>query len=399
MEYAEKGYKFFLALYMFFIVSTISNAGRSIALGGVVLFVGYYWAKGKRTIRFESFAEEKRYWIVYGAFFGLLILAAFFAPTKTAIASTLKYLYWTLPLWVIYISGFFFPVHKLWRDAAALAVIVIGAFSLHQFICMPFGTRLSAPFASPNGLAGILELCLPFGALFVVNEYKLKQKNQKKSKKEFWLNAVATMVALFVLLFTQSRGGIAGTFIGGIVLVAMKFWLKYRNNVSIKRKICIILTGIVLITGVVFSGSILFHRAYDLERFLMIESSYHMWEDHKAFGVGLDNWGNEYKKYVSPMAKEPNLPMPHNNVAFFFSTTGIVGGLGYCVYVLGTLAFLLKKIRENPVNLYYSAAFWAFLAIVIHGMVDSGIMNKYQMQILSANLGVALSSSIVSDKD
>lgn len=396
MEYAEKGYKFFLALYMFFIVSTISNAGRSIALGGVVLFAGYYWAKGKRTIRFESFAEEKRYWIVYGAFFGLLILAAFFAPTKTAIASTLKYLYWTLPLWVIYISGFFFPVHKLWRDAVALAVIVIGAFSVHQFICMPFGTRLSAPFASPNGLAGILELCLPFGALFVVNEYKLKQK---KSKKEFWFNAVATTAALFVLLFTQSRGGIAGTFIGGIVLVAMKFWLKYRNNVSIKRKICIILMGIVLITGVVFSGFILFHRAYDLERFLMIESSYHMWEDHKVFGVGLDNWGNEYKKYVSPIAKEPNLPMPHNNVAFFFSTTGIVGGLGYCVYVLGTLAFLVKKIRENPVNLYYSAAFWAFLAIVIHGMVDSGIMNKYQMQILSANLGVALSSSIVSDKD
>lgn len=396
MEYAEKGYKFFLALYMFFIVSTISNAGRSIALGGVVLFAGYYWAKGKRTIRFESFAEEKRYWIVYGAFFGLLILAAFFAPTKTAIASTLKYLYWTLPLWVIYISGFFFPVHKLWRDAVALAVIVIGAFSVHQFICMPFGTRLSAPFANPNGLAGILELCLPFGALFVVNEYKLKQK---KSKKEFWLNAVATTVALFVLLFTQSRGGIAGTFIGGIVLVAMKFWLKYRNNVSIKRKICIILMGIVLVTGVVFSGFILFHRAYDLERFLMIESSYHMWEDHKVFGVGLDNWGNEYKKYVSPMAKDPNHPMPHNNVAFFFSTTGIVGGLGYCVYVLGTLAFLLKKIRENPVNLYYSAAFWAFLAIVIHGMVDSGIMNKYQMQILSANLGVALSSSIVSDKD
>ena len=265
MEYAEKGYKFFLALYMFFIVSTISNAGRSIALGGVVLFAGYYWAKGKRTIRFESFAEEKRYWIVYGAFFGLLILAAFFAPTKTAIASTLKYLYWTLPLWVIYISGFFFPVHKLWRDAVALAVIVIGAFSLHQFICMPFGTRLSAPFANPNGLAGILELCLPFVALFVVNEYKLKQK---KSKKEFWLNAVATTAALFVLLFTQSRGGIAGTFIGGIVLVAMKFWLKYRNNVSIKRKICIILMGIVLITGVVFSGFILFHRAYDLERFL-----------------------------------------------------------------------------------------------------------------------------------
>lgn len=396
MEYAEKGYKFFLALYMFFIVSTISNAGRSIALGGVVLFAGYYWAKGKRTIRFESFAEEKRYWIVYGAFFGLLILAAFFAPTKTAIASTLKYLYWTLPLWVIYISGFFFPVHKLWRDAVALAVIVIGAFSVHQFICVPFGTRLSAPFASPNGLAGILELCLPFGALFVVNEYKLKQK---KSKKEFWLNAVATTASLFVLLFTQSRGGIAGTFIGGIVLVAMKFWLKYRNNVSIKRKICIILMGIVLITGVVFSGFILFHRDYDLERFLMIESSYHMWEDHKVFGVGLDNWGNEYKKYVSPIAKEPNLPMPHNNVAFFFSTTGIVGGLGYCVYVLGTLAFLVKKIRENPVNLYYSAAFWAFLAIVIHGMVDSGIMNKYQMQILSANLGVALSSSIVSDKD
>lgn len=386
-KYIETFCKLFFFWYVFFITTTISTAGRSIALGGVSLFVIYEMLKERKRIQLNALLVEKNYLIIYGLFFGSLILASFFSETKTATSNTLKFFYWTLPFWVVYFSSFFFSVHKLWSTAMMLSVLTIGAFAINQFITTSLGTRLSAPLLNANSLACLLELCLPFVALYMIRCWN---KEYTCSKMELYMNAAALGISLFVLLFTQSRGGIAGTCIGFVVLVVVRLWLKYGRNKLCKKKILIVLAGLILICGVVFSGFVAFHRSYDSERLLMIESSYHMWEDHKAFGVGFDNWRNEYKNYISPLAKEPNARMPHNNIAFFFSTTGLVGGFGYCVYVLGTACFLIRKIKDNPTNIYCAAALWAFVAIVIHGMVDAGMTDRFSMQVLSSCFGVAL---------
>lgn len=85
-------------------------------------------------------------------------------------------------------------------------------------------------------------------------------------------------------------------------------------------------------------------RSYDYERILLWTSSYHMWEDHKIVGVGLANWKDAYQqKYILPEAKEPDLTMPHNVFMIFLSQTGIIGTLGYLIFVIGTMVFLIKR--------------------------------------------------------
>lgn len=386
MNYIENVHKVFLFLYVFFVTSTLSNAGRSISLGGLLICLAYSFFKKRAELHYSNLLPNKNYLIIYGIFFATLLLSSAFALTQTALSHTLTYLYWTLPLWLIYFSARFFSVHRLCCNAISLAMISTGIFTINQFLSTPLGTRLAAPLTSPNGLAGILELCLPYIIFYSIYCY-----NCNYPKKELLFNCVATVIALFSLIFTQSRGGIAGWVIGFIILMIVKVYFKYQENLSFQKKIILFLVGVLFIGATTLSGFTIFHRSYDNERMLMIESSYHMWEDYKAFGVGFDNWQAEYKNYVSPLAKEPTIPMPHNNIAYFFSATGVVGGLGYFIYVFGTLYFLLKKIRSKPSCIYYSATFWAFLAIVIHGMVDSGITNKFSMQILSLGLGMVLS--------
>lgn len=51
------------------------------------------------------------------------------------------------------------------------------------------------------------------------------------------------------------------------------------------------------------------------------------------------------------------------------------------IFVLGELAFLIQRIKNDPNDLSYQAMLWAFLTITLHGFVDAGITNKFAMQI------------------
>ena len=76
----------------------------------------------------------------------------------------------------------------------------------------------------------------------------------------------------------------------------------------------------------------------------------------------------------------------------FFDETGIIGGFGFLLFVFETLIILGRKIQQNPHNVYYQAAFWAFAALMCHGMVDTGITNRNALQSISAILGMAFAS-------
>jgi hypothetical protein len=90
---------------------------------------------------------------------------------------------------------------------------------------------------------------------------------------------------------------------------------------------------------------------------------------------------------------EAELPIPHNVVAWFFSTTGITGGAGYLFFVFYYLWRLYRKIHEEPENWVAFAGFWVFIAVTFHGLFDAGITNKAFARILYLMLGLALSYS------
>lgn len=379
-----------LFFYVAFLTSTLSNAGVSISVSLLCLCLLYAYHK-KRNIVYP----DRYFVIIYGIFFCSLFIAAFILGDMQSLKATSKYLYWSLPFWVVYSAGCISFSPKAWGYAMCISMLTLSLYSAYLFLVNPFGTRITSFFASGNGLAGVLEIVIPFLIAFIVISYKNGYKKYIR-----YLIIVVAILTIFALIASQSRGGIAGWILGGIFVLVIRF--KYSQAfkgkfIVLKNTLCISILVFAL-CSVSFLGLSIFQRGYDNERILMIQSSYEMWNDHKVCGVGFANWKEYYRnEYVSPMAKEPHVPMPHNNIAFFFSTTGIIGGIGYSIFVLGMIILLIQKIRSNPSNWCYQAALWSFVAISIHGLVDSGITNKYNMQILCMCLGIAFSSDKILD--
>lgn len=377
----------FLFLYTTFLISTLSNAGVSISVSLLCVVIIYLYVKNFKKILWP----DKTFLAIYIVFFGSLLLSAVISGDLKSISETIKYIYWTLPFWVVYLSEKRSFSIESWGYGTSLSLLVVSVYSVYQFITLPLGTRITGTFANPNGFVGVLETSLPILIAFYWSYGEKNIKQYHQLIKYILLGIIGMTV--FVLLATQSRGGIAGAFIGGIVV----FLMRYRNKIGIqynnRKNIACALILAAAVSGVAFLGLSTFQRSYDNERMLLIQSSYAMWKDNPVYGVGFSNWKEQYQShYISPMAKEPNLPMPHNNVAFFFSTTGIIGGIGYIVFTIGLLLLLIKKIVKYPQNVYYKAALWSFIAISVHGFVDSGITNKFNMQILFLCLGIAFAS-------
>lgn len=113
------------------------------------------------------------------------------------------------------------------------------------------------------------------------------------------------------------------------------------------------------------------------ERVMMIEASYNMWKDHKLAGIGAANWAKNYYGHYRPEGqREQGLNMPHNMPAYYLSTTGIIGGVGYCAYIMFTCLGLIRIMREQEtINFGLMSVLVIFWAFFIHGMVDGTLIN------------------------
>ena len=87
--------------------------------------------------------------------------------------------------------------------------------------------------------------------------------------------------------------------------------------------------------------------------------------------------------------------MPHNSIAWYFSTTGSIGGIGYLFFVLFYFYKLVQKLKEQPGNWMLAAGLWIFLAMSLHGFVDIGMVEKGIARLLYLMLGLALSYACV----
>lgn len=386
----EKILAILCGIYLFFLSTTISTAGYSISCALLIICLLWSYFKYKR----KWVLPNRTFCILYTIFFLSLFIAAIGIGDKKAFFATVRYFYLSLPFWILY-SVFLniqVSIKRFWCVAVFLAAIIPAAYGFYQFFTFPAGARIDSFTAHPNTFATILSFLIPF-MLAITSDKALFEGADKRLQTVYQgILFFCIFFVTMVMLTGQSRGAIAGFILGGSVIVLCRWRLRAKKNlVSFK----IIGTGIaiiVLISGALFAFMTTFGgRSYDNERILLAKSSYHMWSDHKVFGVGFDNWKKEYQtKYILPEAKEPNLAMSHNTITGFYSMTGIVGGTGYMIFSIGIFIFLLKRIWQYPENPYLQAMLWAYIVVFVEGMVNAGIKDKFVMRMLFGYLGFTL---------
>lgn len=383
-------YIFFIeTIYLFFLCSTVSNAGYSIsyALLIICMFFCLIYRNKKDLIK------ERSFFVIYIVFMASLFIAAVLSGDKKSFDSTIKYIYWTIPFFVMYIVNkkIFFYQSVQW--GTSLAAILLGGYSIIIFLCFPHGERITAFFSSPNDHAMVAEMFTPFIIMTIWKIKRFRITNLPTLNKFFNIFFIFSFfISVIGILLTKSRGGITGFIFGVVVIIVLNILFK---TVHIP-KIRIIVSSIILclIAGAIISIVLQhYQRSYDYERILLFKSSYAMWYDHKLYGVGFSRWQEEYKQvYILPEAKEPNLSMPHNTFAEFFSTTGLIGGVGYSFFVFGSIIILIKKMKEDITNPYVQALLWVSISILVHGLVDAGLRNKFVVRLYFAFWGITLAS-------
>ena len=417
----EKFVQFVVFLFVFGYSTDISGGMLGGPMGLAWMYIVYDCLK-KRSL--TGFYMPKNYWLGTVVFLGSVVLASVLLGDKPSMQMAGQYVYWALPFPVLFYLGKQADI----KYAALLGVIVsvlasAGNMAYVKYLLMQgqlkpkFGARLGAFDRHPNVYS-----LLAIGVLPVL--LASFQDARLRSRTGFlFLRIVAAAAGLWSLWIAHSRGAMLGLLVGALFVL----WAVYYCNSAWKAVFSLVLVVVLAYAGIAFSGLMLMGHGYDdTSRLRAIKFSYNMWKDHKLLVVGLANWRKEYtthyvdkeevrkaahqyyinlkqKKGGKYSAKEDaawqkaalraelGFRLPHSVTAWFFSTTGILGGVGYLFFLLSYMHLLLQKAKEFPEEGLLTAGLWLFLAISIHSIVDVGILYKGAARLQYIMLGITLS--------
>lgn len=394
MKEKNKSQFFFITaefLAVFSVVSIVSNALYSISTILFIIAVLVCMLHNKREVIFP----DRSFSLIYCFFFFCIILSSLLIGYKDSLLKSLDFTYWSIIPFILFYFGLQKNFHKnIVVGAIVCGVYVLCSYALYQFWVLPSGSRIESYLSHPNYLCEMLELSLPFLIFATVSNWL------KKEKVKTVILGCTSLICCFVISLTASRGGILGICIGGVILLLVHAF--YIKKINIHKSIISIGAVLIVILGI--SGIFFYNfghtqisavRSYDGNRILFWKSSYEMWKDHKVLGVGLRHWEEQYTNYyISPEVTEHGTTYPHNTFVYFFSSAGLIGGIGFLFFTFGIFLYLCWKLKKNPDNLILNALLWSFLAIMIHGVVNAAILSKFVMRLYSSYLGIGLASVV-----
>ena len=446
----EKTVQILVVLLVFTYSAYINNASVSIAAGLAGAYILYDCYQKKS---FSGFRMPRENWIGIAIFLGSVLLASLLLRDQASIHMAFKYVYWALPFILAAYLGKLADIRYAAAVGALLSVAVssINVTYLNYLLLQGnelvgpggpvIGGRLGAFLSYPTHYAHLLACTFPLLLCFYTDK-KLRGNSLVAA-----ISTAVTVLGLWSLWKTGSRGGMIALFAGGIFIFGLFCYFQKQGRLFLKG----LAAGVAVVAVVLLAGIQDGNRTYgDSARVRMWKASYAMWQDHKLLGVGLENWQKEYaNKYIlkdeikkavrqqylgwkkeeerrvaATQKSKPQLTaeqmvaakraeakrdedsiaewqkviikqesafdMPHNVIAWFFSTTGIIGGIGYCLFVLYYGRLFYSKLKESHDEWILYVGLWTFLAVTIHGMVDAGITNKEAARLLFLILGIVL---------
>ena len=418
----EKFVQFVVFLFVFGYSTDISGAMLGWPMGLAWLYIVYDCIK-KRSL--AGFYMPRNYWLGTVVFLGSVVLASVLLGDKPSMEMAGQYVYWALPFPVLFYLG-----KQADIKYAALAGVMVsvlasaGSMAYMEYLLSQgqklktnLGGRIGAFDRHPNVYSllaiGVLPVLLASFA-----DGRLRSRTGV-----LILQLVVSLAGLWSLWIAHSRGAMLGMVVG----VLFVLWAVHCCNSAWKAVFSLVLVIVLAYAGVAFSGVMLDGHGYDnTARLRAMKFTYNMWKDHKLLGVGLANWRREYTTHYldkeevrkaahqyyinlkqktggkysvkedaamqkAALLEELAFRLPHNVTAWFFSTTGILGGAGYLFFLLSYMHLLLQKAKEYPEEWLLAAGLWLFLAISIHSVVDVGIIYKGAARLQYIMLGITLS--------
>lgn len=233
--------------------------------------------------------------------------------------------------------------------------------------------RYGGIYGHPNAAGSFWELTIPF-LIFLVYEYR------KQISYAFPLGII--LLGTFICLYlSSSRGAMMAVVAEIMTVMFIYFYRKYQLHNWLKYAVITVLSIGIMLVLFAKCGA----RSYDSERILLLTAAWQMFLDYPLLGVGFSQWGDVYRAaYLSPLAKEPMLPHPHNLYLFILSESGLIGFLAYFTMICGQLKIALHNslqifIKEGSLVNIADMFLVLCVGMLIHNLVDVHAIHRYYL--------------------
>jgi O-antigen ligase len=249
--------------------------------------------------------------------------------------------------------------------------------------------RITSFLEHYNGLAGYLNLVLPFCLAFAIGSTDPVLRTLSR-----WCLAFAAIA----LLLTQSRGGL----LAFVAILLIYAYFSARDRKARIRRVALVMIVCLLAAG---AAGFFFQRLGEIDDFTTVSrlaiwgGAFTVFARSPVFGTGFGN-------LRGIMGDLLNLPDgwtgdAHNLYLELLAETGLVGFLVFCFLIILTLRTALKQLRgtENHFNKMIALAiFAAICGVLVHGTVDYLFHTTPQVTALFFVVLGLLSAQISCDK-
>ncbi len=223
-----------------------------------------------------------------------------------------------------------------------------GSLKAHQFLSRVRSQDIGGFFNVSNTAASFFILSITAGtALFagLIRTGRTKIRNEPSYATMCILGGLVLIFQMYGLWITQSNGGILGLSAAVLLLVIIEIFRKrlvphWKMALSVALGIVVIGIAIIIIYGTLHNrlpGNSLWVR------WQYWRATAGMIADHWFFGVGPENFGHYYPRYMNPAASEV-IRDPHSLPLSVWSQWGILGLAGL---ISGILLVTIKVIRPD----------------------------------------------------
>ena len=251
---------------------------------------------------------------------------------------------------------------------------------------LAYAQEATGTYINRNHFAGLLEMVLPF----LLAEILLRHRKGGGRRRSAWIDFITSpmtfrslgRLVLFALIcvalvFSKSRGGIAGLFAGILVVGAIAFYQTRRRWMAVTLPLILALPVVysfwIGITPVIGRFEALAQAgAFEQDRLALWRDTVALIQDYPLLGTGLGTypWSSIYYQSTNLTMRYEHA---HNDYLEFAADIGIPAA----VVLFGSLWFLLGKIvRQAPAlehsreRILAAGCAGSFLALLTHEIVD-----------------------------